>query len=727
MEDIDERIINELASLCGLIDHYWDILGNRHTASLASKIGVLKAMGIDTDSALKEINLRKGLPWTRLIEPVYVLSIKANPISIPIHLACEPEDIKGASIKWYLSPKGNIDIVVTKEVWEIEVAQDKYIEGTRYIRSYLRVPTEGLKLGYYQIEVIAKIKDKSIKGKSTLIICPERCYTPPIWQSHTPKRLWGLSLNLYSLRSERNWGVGDLGDLRLCIKEVSHHGGAFVGINPLHAISNQRPFGVSPYSPTSRLFRNYLYIDIDGLREIGLTIPKGIDQEARSLRQSEFIDYEAVAILKLKVLREIFESFYKGPDSQLTYSFRQYLQQEGQLLYNFATYCAIAEHEGRASGKPLYSWRQWDRGFHRPDSEEVLQFKKENQRAILFYCFIQWLLDRQLNSVSEEARQMSIGIYNDLAVGSVRDGYDEWAYQGILATTANAGAPPDDFNPKGQNWGFPPLNPFALREAAYEPFIQCLRKNMQHVGALRIDHALGLFRTFWIPFDLKPSEGVYVAYPWQDLLGIIALESELNKTIIIAEDLGTVTDQARQALSAYNMLSYRLLYFQRNYPDPSFVPPDNYPDMALCTVTTHDLPTLNGFWIGRDIELRNTLSLFKTQEDYLNALRDRQRDKALLIEALVRSGILPEGYSVTETMIPQLLIAIYEYLARSRSLILALSLDDLMGTLDQQNMPGTVEEYPSWIQKTPISIEELFSGQTFLGLSRILNRYRQDH
>jgi 4-alpha-glucanotransferase len=322
---------------------------------------------------------------------------------------------------------------------------------------------------------------------------------------------------------------------------------------------------------------------------------------------------------------------------------------------------------------------------------------------------------------------MRIGLYHDLAVGSVGGGSDAWNYQDVFADAADLGAPPDDFNISGQKWGFPPFIPEKLKETGYELFIQTIRKNMKHGGAIRIDHALGLFRLFWIPQGMHPKEGAYVECHAEDLIRIIALESVRHKTVVIAEDLGTISGNARATLQKFRMLSYRLFYFERNYPDPSFLAPERYPVLALCAVTTHDLPTLYGYWAGRDIEVKKQLKIFVDDNQWRQQLHERERDKGLILSALKSRGILPADYPSDPAMIPEmtpeLCLAVYQYLSLTPCKLLLVSLDDIIGTLNQQNLPGTVDEHPNWKRKTPVFLEEIMKDVKFNELSNMLKRY----
>ncbi|MCX8068938.1 MAG: 4-alpha-glucanotransferase, partial [Thermodesulfovibrionales bacterium] len=543
MEKTIEKIIDELSILTGVVSEYWDIFGKKYSASIESKTLILKAMGLDVssvESASQEIKRLKSLPWTRFIEPIYV--VNGQPFFVHIYLNLESHKEDKTKIIWKLaSSKG---MKIKYQTIKITIVDERLFDNKRYVKIALpcTLPQgiEKFEIGYYRLDVSASIDNEVITGQSKVALCPEHCYYP--FESKDDK-FWGLSLNLYSLRSKTNFGVGDLGDLKYCISEVKKGGGSFVGINPLHAITNQRPFGISPYSPISKFYRNFIYInltDVEGFKGL----PEKSKKALEDIRNSQYIDYESIAEIKFNILKKTFDWFYKehySKKTQLATKFDKFLLEEGEILEKFALYCAIADFEGKSKGfnKPLYSWRQWDDKYHNPKSNHTEDFQKRHYKNVLFYSYIQWLLSKQIEEIFDLSKPMPIGIYNDLAVGSIRDGFDEWVYQDAFASSVNVGAPPDDCNPSGQDWGFPPLSPLRLKEYAYEPFIIALKKNMQSAGALRIDHALGLFRMFWIPLGKKSSEGVYVEYPYEDILKIIALESQLNKTIVIAEDLGT--------------------------------------------------------------------------------------------------------------------------------------------------------------------------------------------
>jgi (1->4)-alpha-D-glucan 1-alpha-D-glucosylmutase len=319
---------------------------------------------------------------------------------------------------------------------------------------------------------------------------------------------------------------------------------------------------------------------------------------------------------------------------------------------------------------------------------------------------------------------MDIGLYTDFAVGSSGGGSDAWGYPGLFAMGVTAGAPPDAFSIKGQDWGFPPLIPEMARESGYELFIRTIRQNMRHAGALRVDHALGLFRLFWIPGGMTPEEGAYVRYPYEDLLRIIALESVRNRAVIIAEDLGTIGEKVREALDSSGMLSYRLFYFERDWPNPMFLPPGTYPEMALTAVNTHDLPTLSGYWAGRDIEVKRRLGIYPDEEALRKDLEERGRDRQYMLDAL--GEFLPVGFprSAAEVpeMTPELSLAVHAFLARTPSRLVSVSLEDIQGALDQQNLPGLAKGHPNWRRKAPLMLQELMAGGQARAIAGVFRR-----
>jgi 4-alpha-glucanotransferase len=529
-----------------------------------------------------------------------------------------------------------------------------------------------------------------------LIVAPDRAWQPS-------RRCAGLGVTLWGLRSDRNWGCGDFRDLRDLIDwAIPALDVDFIALNPLHAIHNRRPFNTSPYLPNSTFYRNFLYLDVESIEGYK---PLEDPAELERLRQSTTVEYEQVAALKRAALERIFESNPPGRECL------EWIAAEGELLHIYATYCALDEYL-HARNPDLWIWPDWPEEYRDPASSAVSAFASQNPRAILFHGWLQWLVDQQLAAVQKHALDagMSIGLYHDLALATDRCGSDLWAWRPFFITGCRVGSPPDGFSPNGQDWSFPPPNTVRHRADGYRLFAESIRKTMRHGGALRIDHVMRLFRLYWIPEGHSARDGAYVRDRAHDLVRVLALESVRNRAAIVGEDLGTVEDEVRETLARFGILSYKLLYFERNGAD--FRPPAEYPVSALTSTSTHDLATIVGYWTGEDIEARFRAGTI--DEGVRTAQKsDRAQDKQRLLDALFRAGLMPEDYGRDASTIPELTgelhFAISGYLASTPSLLWLINQEDLTKEPHQQNLPGTTAEYPNWGRKMRWSISELAS------------------
>ncbi len=738
-----EESIGELSDICGIIPEYYDIFGTRHVTSPESRIAILEAMGLQVrtvEAVCAEIARKRVGLWCAVLDPVTVISVHAQPHPLTVYLPLPEGREHTAELRVTVEDERGKKESLHFPAGSLHVEARQVIQGQNIARIVL--PLVIKELGYYTISLVCLHPEpvlgngvSSLQKTARLIIAPDACHMP---EKLRDEKMWGVSVNLYALRSKHNWGIGDLGDLGRMVKWLAGLKAAFVGINPLHAIPNTSPFGISPYSPVSRLYRNFIYIDMEMVPEISEALHEhellhagDIAKKISRLKKSELIDYELVAAVKRELLDHAFKRFYKNhyrKDSPRGQAFRKYLQEEGEFLELHALFMVLSEYMRKHRG--LDSWREWPEEYRTPGTEAVDAFRKKHIKPLLFFAYVQWLIDGQLADVSSAAcsASMPIGLYGDLAIGSIDAGSDVWIHKGVVAEKVSVGAPPDDFNSDGQSWGFPPLIQDRLRESGYELFIQTIRKNMRHMGALRIDHALGLFRLYWVPNGMHARDGAYVRCNSEDLLRIIALESVRNRTLVIGEDLGTITDEARQALQRFGILSYRLFYFERNYPDPSFAPPQGYPSMSLCAVTTHDLPTLYGYWSGRDISLKKEVGIINDESEYQQQQTVRERDLRLILEALRSHGILPVSPSGLSgripEMTPELCRAVYTYLSLSSSKLVLVSVDDIVGTVEQQNLPGTITEYPNWRRKCRLLLEELMQDGRWVDLAGMFRNTR---
>ncbi len=538
-------------------------------------------------------------------------------------------------------------------------------------------------------------------------------------------RAWGFSLNLYSLRSQRNWGIGDFSDLRSFLRIAASLGASYVGINPLHALAPLEPSGASPYGPTSRFFLNPLYIDIEAVPEYARIAGRRSARQrvARrealaALRAVPLIDYPAVAAQKQAALRELYHAFIKCGDERRA-QFDVFAAREGLRLERFAQYEALDEFlTGDAAA---HGWFAWPQQYRDPASPAVERFAREERKRIDFYRYAQFVADEQLSAVQTEGSALGVRLYRDLAVGVEASGPDVWSDRSAYVLAETIGAPPDALGPNGQNWGLPPPDPLTIAENGAERFAQLLRANMRHAGALRLDHVMSLTRLFRIPLGRTARDGSYVEYPLEALLAAVERESVRARCAVIGEDLGNVPDGFRERMEETQILSYRLLPFERE-SDGRFKAPDSYPRLALATAGTHDLPTLAGWALGRDIEVRREAGLLSA--DAANeALAERREDVELLLEALVTHATFsPEdgraALAAVERGEPDvsafapLVIATYRYLARTPACLAFVQLDDAVVSFDQANLPGTVLEYPNWRRKMTIEVEALATHPT---------------
>lgn len=730
-EQTEQALLAELAERCGIAPDYYDVMGRRHDTSAETQRAILRAMGVATgtvEELRRELLRREEEPWHRACDPVQVQPIERSgswSFCMPVPEGLDQE----VEIEWELQDEAGAVWQTGKAGPGLVPVEHRMIGGHRRARFDLPIPS-GLVIGYYSLRACGRTPEQVVEGALRLIIVPSRCYAPS-WFDHAG-RIWGLAVQLYALRSSRDWGVGDFSDLSALVEWAARDLGAgLVGLNPLHALKNSRPYHISPYSPDSRLYLNVLYVDVERVPELKhaeaaqrLLKDNVFRSKLDALRKSDLVDYDQVYAAKLAVLDLGFAAFETQPKTaKRRQAFERFIQKEGESLEWFAVFQALS-NEMRERYPHAQVWRDWPEPYRSPASPAVAAFRTTHGSRIRFHMYLQWVAAEQLGEAAGRARAagMPIGLYHDLAVGNDRAGSDAWVFQDVLVLDADCGAPPDLLGPEGQNWGLPPVDPAKLRASGYRLFIDLLRKNMRYGGALRLDHVMALFRLFWVPRGLPASAGAYVRYPADDLLGILALESLRHRVVVVGEDLGTVPDVIREQLAAHGVLSYRVLYFERT-ADGGFLPPSCYPVQATAVVTTHDLPTLAGFWTGDDIELRAKLGLYPDEARRRLAVEERRRDKAGLLEALKAESLLPEEPH-DGAMTPALCHAIHAYLGRTPCRLMLATLEDVVGERAQVNVPGTVESHHNWSRKTPLSVEELGYDEQPRQLAKVLQQLR---
>ncbi len=553
--------------------------------------------------------------------------------------------------------------------------------------------------GYHRLVVSADPR------AMTLIVTPGKCWLPQGFEKGG--QLGGISAQLYLLRSERNWGIGDFGDLARLVRMTAAHGGDVVGLNPLHLLFPDEPEHASPYSPASRDGLNILYIDVPSLPEFAASNAaqsfvqsESFQSALAACRAARLVDYSAVMRLKLEALEYLYVSA-KTATPEREAAFVQFCDKQGASLARTCLFLALREHFAVA-GTP--DWQTWPRAYRDPDSIEVLAFARDKADRIGFFAWLQWLADDQLALAASAAREagMAVGLYRDLAVGAAMAGAETWANQAAVVSGAAVGVPPDIHNPAGQNWGLPPFNPIALQQEAYASFIRLVRSNMRHAGGLRIDHVMALQQTFWIPKGCLPGQGGYVRYPFDDLVGILALESQRNRCLVVGEDLGTVFEGFRERMMQAKILSYRVLIFERD--DEGFLPPGRYPNLSVAVAGNHDLPAMQAWWSGADIRLRQRLGLYPDAATVDHAALLRKDDRRALATAFLREGWPVDAGDDAPS---RLFEATRCFLERCRSFITLLQLDDVMNEQEPVNVPGTSTEHPNWRRKMAATLDEI--------------------
>ena len=537
-----------------------------------------------------------------------------------------------------------------------------------------------LPLGYHRLRSVEDGRER------LLIVSPGRCHLPP------DLRTWGWAAQLYATRSRESWGMGDLADLRRLAEWSRRQGAGMCLLNPLHATVPDFP-QASPYYPSSRCFRNPLYLrveDVPGAREASPASPKdhfdlaALAAEGRALNSDRRIDRARVWKLKGTALEHLWSRFRaSGGDP----AFDAFCEEQGEALSGFATHCALTE---RFPG----AWMDWPEEYRRPDSPAVARFAADHADRVGYHCWLQWLTETQL-----AAAGAGLDLMQDLAVGVDPGGADAWLWQDTMSLGMRVGAPPDDFNRKGQDWSLPPFDPWRLRLDGYDPWIRTVRAGLRAAGGIRVDHVMGLFRLYWIPLGSSPADGAYVRYRHEEMLDILALESDRAGAYIVGEDLGTVEDFVRSELYERGVLSYRLLWFEPHRP-PEF------PVQALAAVTTHDLPTVAGMWTGSDLAEQHALGLDPNEEG-ARAIRDKLADW---------SGS-PDDADPADVVVNT-----HRLLASAPSMILTATLDDAAVVEERPNVPGTTDERPNWSIALPVPLEELEESPVATAIADALRR-----
>jgi 4-alpha-glucanotransferase len=687
------ELLDRLASVAGLEPWYYDIKGTRHETTVESKVLVLSALGFDVSSIA---SVRASLarleedPWRRVLAPFVVTRAKSP--TVDLFLTAETAQ---RPHQWRVKLEGGGSASGEFRPETLPLLGSRDVQGRRIEHRRLQIDAQSP--GYHRVSISG-----DDAAQAMLALAPDTSYLPPSLAAG--QRLWGLAAHLYTLRSDADWGIGDFSDLARLCRSTSKAGGSAIGLNPFHALFPDRPEDASPYSPSSRLFLNPLYIDIES--DASARESSEIDALSRStssLRASDLVDYTAVARAKHAAFEALFARFRDQPEPPEYFAF---VLEHGQALEHFALFSTLAEQHG-------LPWQNWPPGLRRPEAAMRSLDPQTKERAA-YHRYVQFLADKQLRNAADDARDagMDVGLIRDLAMGINPDGADAWMNQEAYVSALRCGAPPDDFQPKGQEWGVLPLDPVRLRRNL-APFVQVLRANMRHAGGLRIDHVIGMQRQFLVPLGAEAKSGAYIRFPFDDLLGVLALESTRNRCLVIGEDLGTVPEGFRQRIHDMNIPGCAVFYFERNQ-DGRFKPPSDYRRKAVATVSTHDLTPFAGYWQKRDIGQRRELGIYSEPEARA-AEAERDVDRQRLLEALAQAGITVPP----ETDMPALLSAVHAFLASSASQLFLAKPDDLLGEREQLNVPGTTFEAPNWRRKLSAGVDDPVLLNALDELSRI--------
>jgi 4-alpha-glucanotransferase len=708
--DIESNVeLDALARAYGIESDFEDARGIRRRTTAQTQRRLLAAMGVraataaDVRAAQAE---RDAEEWTRALPPV-IVGAAARGIDVPLVLPAT-----AARCDYRVALEAGATLRATSDVAALPLLGWREVAGQRLERRSLRLTD--LPLGYHRIAIAGEAHD------ALLIVTPEACWLPPAIVAG--ERLSGIALSLYLLRSATNWGIGDFSDLRALVDVVAGNGADVIGLNPLHQQFLDDPEHASPYSPASRLLLNVLTIDLGAIPEFAASADvqrrfSADDAQAAlgASRAAARLDYSAVARLKREFLSLTYAAFLSGADDERRADFAAFRAAATPAVERTFLFTALREWFA-ATSPANAAWQRWPPEYREPASPAVARFAAEHADALTFVAWQQWIADTQLAAAAQAALPMRVGLYRDLAVGADPAGAETWCNAHAVVSGARIGAPPDIFNPPGQNWDLPPFDPHALRLEGYASFIELLRANMRHAGALRIDHVMALQHAYWIPQGAAPADGAYVAYPLEDLLGILALESHRARCLIVGEDLGTVPAGFRERMERANVLSYRVLFFERT-ASGAFAPPTAYPRAAVAVAGNHDLATLAAWWDGADIDLRERLGLVAGPAAVADARATRADDRVALVAALRDAGSL----GADETPSAETLVAaVHAVLAQTPAALVLAQLDDLTAEVEPVNVPTTSDERPNWRRRLSISLEEVAHGERLARLLAIL-------
>ena len=716
--------LHRLAAAHSIATEFWDWQGRHVQVSDRSITRVLEALGVDVatpDAAEQALRDHDDAPWRRLLPPALVIRAGWAP-TVNVHVR------DGAAVDVWIELEGGgyRSSLVQEENW----APPRPIGDRLTGQATFRIPGD-LPLGYHRL----KAWSEGDEASCALIVTPERVGLPARMGD---RRAWGIATQLYSVRSAGSWGVGDVVDLEDLSVWGAGLGAGYVLINPLHAAEPSGRMEPSPYLPTTRRFQNPIYLRVERIPEYA-DLPAADRAEVGSLKAAlqqdlaglDAIDRDTTWAAKAAALRLV-HAVPRSAGRELAYA--AYREREGEGLDNYATWCALTDRHGK-------DWHDWPAGLQHPASPEVLAFRAEQADDVDFYRWLQFVLDEQLSIAQAATRRsgMALGVMHDLAVGVHPEGSDSWSLQDVFAQGITVGAPPDAFNQAGQDWAQPPWRPDRLAEQGYAPFRDMVRTVLRAAGGVRVDHIIGLFRLWWIPAGMGPTEGTYVRYDHEALIGILALEAARSGAIVVGEDLGTVEPWVREYLSERGILGTSILWFEFEFDgDGRPLRPERWREYCLASVTTHDLPPTAGYLAGDHVRLRDELGLLTRSLAEELAADDAER--AAWIEELRQRGALtaatassatgkldPDTPDLAGLELEATVQALHRYLTWTPSKLLCVALTDMVGDRRTQNQPGTIDEYPNWRvpltgpDGAPMGLEQVLVSSRARRLAQVVN------
>ena len=702
--------------LKGIDPNFIDAWGNPAKVSDENVRNIINKMGYDAtnDAQLNEYySEQENQHWLSLLPPV---SIYKQSDSYQLDV-CLPIDFVSDSLVYKITTEDNKEVSQNICAINFPLAAVKEISEVEF-QCYQILLTVALPIGYHSLSLYEKGNEEALATMS-IIIAPESCYSPEAMRQG--KKLWGASVQLYCIKSENNWGIGDFSDLKVLLDKTAENGGDFIGLNPIHALNPSQPQNASPYSPSSRKWLNILYTDINAIDELSRNKPlqakiasADFQQKLTALRDTDWVDYEGVTALKLQAFRELFGTLNDGSraSKQRLLDFNQYVEVKGESLLQQASYDAL-QFKFLAEDENAWGWPIWPEAFQSFQSEASQTWIMNNKDEVLFWCYCQWITELQLQEADQLAvsKGMTLGLYRDLAVGVGKSSSEIWANHSLYCENISVGAPPDILGPLGQSWGLPPIAPDQMVKAGYQPFIDLLQSNMSHCGALRIDHVMGLLRLWWVPEGDSAEKGAYIYYCIEDMLNLLALESVRNKCLVIGEDLGTVPDGIDVLLKDAGVYSYKVFFFEQA-GDGGFISPEHYAQQSMATLSTHDMPTIKGFWHCEDLHLGRKLGLYPDKDVYEQLIKDRVACKQKILSSLHGHDSIPSNdyHDATLTGMDQTLnFGLQTHLATGQSALLSLQLEDFLEMDQPVNVPGTSDEYKNWQRKLTKNIEQIFT------------------